>query len=127
MIAQQMRGADGVKIAVLRKGRASLEFFQAAAHAKRSPYKKWNMMNIIEQYLQRANEIIGNRSKDEERYDKEVLRWLRKGKNIRKAINKANKKYPSEALSIDESNVNEVANHYDYLLEHDNIIRKISH
>ncbi len=85
------------------------------------------MMNIIEQYLQRANEIIGNRSKDEERYDKEVLRWLRKGKNIRKAINKANKKYPGESLSIDESNVNEVADHYDYLLEHDNIIRKISH
>ena len=85
------------------------------------------MMDIIEQYLQRANEIIGNRSKDEERYDKEVLRWLRKGKNIRKAINKANKKYPSEALSIDESNVSEVADHYDYLLEHDNIIRKISH
>ena len=29
-----------------------------------------------------ANEIIGDRSSDEKRYDKEVLRWLRKGKGI---------------------------------------------
>ena len=28
-----MRGADGVKIAVFRKGRADSEFFRAAAHA----------------------------------------------------------------------------------------------
>jgi len=84
-------------------------------------------MDILEQYLQRSQEIIGNRTKDEERYDKEVLRWLRKGKSIRKAINKANKKYPKEALSVDKSNLNDVASHYDYLLEHENIIRKISH
>lgn len=85
------------------------------------------MIDFFEQYLQRANEIVGDRTKNEERYDKEVLRWLRKGKNIRKAINKANKKYPKEALSVDESNINDVASHYDYLLEHENIIRKISH
>jgi hypothetical protein len=30
---QQQRGADGVKLAVLRKGPAILEFFRAAAHA----------------------------------------------------------------------------------------------
>ena len=84
-------------------------------------------MDILEQYLQRSQEIIGNRTKDEERYDKEVLRWLRKGKSIRKAINKANKKYPKEALSVDKSNLNDVASHYDYLLEHENIIREISH
>ena len=34
-MAQPMRGADGVKIAVLRKGRASLALIRAAAHAKR--------------------------------------------------------------------------------------------
>jgi len=85
------------------------------------------MIDLFEQYLQRANEIIGDRTKDEERYDKEVLRWLRKGKNIRKAINKANNKYPKEAHSVDESNINDVASHYDYLLEHENIIRKTSH
>ena len=30
-----MRGADGVNVAVLRKGRASLKIIWAAAHARR--------------------------------------------------------------------------------------------
>ena len=84
-------------------------------------------MDFLEQYLNRANEIIGEHTKEEERYDKEVLRWLRKGKSIKKAINKANRKYPNEALEVDNDNINDVAAHYDYLIEHDNIIRKISH
>jgi hypothetical protein len=33
-LAEQKRGADGVKIAVLRGGRAHLTFIWAAAHAK---------------------------------------------------------------------------------------------
>ena len=84
-------------------------------------------MDFFEQYLNRANEIVGGRTKEEERYDKEVLRWLRKGKGIKKAINKANQKYPKEALEVDDDTINDVAAHYDYLLEHDNIIQKISH
>jgi len=83
-------------------------------------------MDFMEQYLDRANEIIGDRSKEEEQYDKEVLRWLRKGKGIKKAINKANQKYPKEAMEVTTDNINDVAAHYDYLLEHENIIRKIS-
>jgi len=51
-------------------------------------YKKGKRMNILEQYLNRSQEIIGDRTQDEVRYDKEVLRWLRKGKNIKKgAVN----------------------------------------
>ncbi len=84
-------------------------------------------MDFMEQYLDRANEIIGERTKEEERYDKEVLRWLRRGKGIKKAINKANQKYPEEAMEVTTDNINDVAAHYDYLLEHENIIRKISH
>lgn len=84
-------------------------------------------MDIIEQYLLRSQEIIGNRTQEEKRYDKEVTRWLRKGKNIRKAITKTNKKYPKEALQVDESNINGVAAHYEYILEHEDIIQKISH
>ena len=66
-------------------------------------------MDFLEQYLYRANDIIGNRTKDEERYDHEVLRWLRKGKGIKKALNKANKKYPKEALKVDGNIINDVA------------------
>ena len=83
-------------------------------------------MDLIEQYLSRSREIIGNRTQAEIRYDNEVLRWLRRGKNIEKAINTANKKYPEEALKTDDSNIDNVAAHYDYLMQHDEIMRKLS-
>jgi hypothetical protein len=95
-------------------------------------YKNWNFsrtikMDFIEQYFSRSQEIIGDRTQTEIRYDNEVVRWLRKGKEIKKAIKKANKKYPNEALKLDGSEINDVTSYYDYLLEHENIIRKISH
>jgi hypothetical protein len=82
-------------------------------------------MDLIEQYFSRSKEIIGDRNQTEIRYDNEVLRWFRKGKKIKNAIIKANKKYPDEALQLDKSNINDVANHYDYLLEHEKIMRKL--
>ena len=45
--------------------------------------------------------IISDRTTNEERYANEVIKWLRKYVKIRKAINKANKKYPSKALKYD--------------------------
>jgi hypothetical protein len=84
-------------------------------------------MDFIEQYLSRSQEIIGDRSRAEIRYDNEVIRWLRKGREIKKAIKKANKKYPNEALKLDGSDIHDVASYYEYLLEHENIIHKISH
>ena len=82
-------------------------------------------MNLIDQYLRRSQEIIGKRTNAEERYDNEVVKWLKKGVNIRKAINKANKKYPDEALRIDETNVDDVAVHYEYLRQHMEIMQRI--
>ena len=38
-------------------------------------------MNPLKQYLTRANEIIGERTPDEEKYDREVIRWMRLGKS----------------------------------------------
>ena len=82
-------------------------------------------MDLLSQYLQRSQEIIGDRTREEMRYDKEVLRWLRKGKKVQKAIERANKKYPKEALEVDKKTINDVAAHYDYLLEHENIMKKM--
>jgi len=82
-------------------------------------------VDLLSQYLQRSQEIIGDRTREEMRYDKEVLRWLRKGKKIQKAIERANKKYPKEALEVDKKTINDVAAHYDYLLEHENIMKKM--
>ena len=82
-------------------------------------------MNLIDQHLDRANEIIGERTPREEKYDNEVLLWLEKTGKIRKAINKANKKYPNEALQYNEDNIADILEHYDYLLNHMKIIRKL--
>ena len=82
-------------------------------------------MDLLNQYLQRSQEIIGDRTREEMRYDKEVLRWLRKGKKIQKAIENDNKKNPKEALEIDDKTINDVAAHYEYILEHENIMKKM--
>jgi len=84
-------------------------------------------MSLIDQYFQRSQDIIGDRTPEEERYDNEVIKWLKKYGKIRKAINKANKKYPNEALKYDETNINDVASHYEYLLQHMEIVQKIGH
>jgi len=82
-------------------------------------------VDFLNQYLQRSLEVIGDRTQEEVRYDKEVLRWLRKGKKIQKAIERANNKYPKEALDVNDRTINDVAAHYEYLLEHEDIIKKM--
>ncbi len=82
-------------------------------------------MDILKQYTERANEIIGERTPDEQKYDREVTRWLRRGKNINKAVAKANEKYPTEALQVDNDNLADVQAHYEYLAEHDAIMEKL--
>ena len=82
-------------------------------------------MDPLKQYLTRANAIIGERTPGEEKYDREVVRWMRRGKSIRKAITKANEKYPTEALQIDNDNLADVQAHYEYLTEHAGIIEKL--
>ena len=84
-------------------------------------------MNLIDQYLRRSQDLIGERAPDQERYDNEVIKWLMKYGKIRKAINKANKKYPNEALKYDDSNINELASHYEYLAQHMEIVERIGH
>ena len=45
-------------------------------------------MKELEQYLERANDIIGPRTKEEEQYDNEVVKCLKKYGKIRKALNR---------------------------------------
>jgi len=82
-------------------------------------------VDILKQYTERANEIIGERTPDEEKYHREVIRWIRRGKSIRKAIAKASEKYSTEALQIDNDNLADVQAHYEYLADHEAINAKI--
>jgi len=84
-----------------------------------------NSMDILKQYTDRANEIIGERTPEEEKYDREVIRWMRRGKSITKAIAKANEKYPTEALQVDNDNLPDVQAHYEYLADHEAINEKL--
>ena len=84
-------------------------------------------MSLIDQYMQRSQDIIGERTKEEEQYDNELIKWLKKHGKIRKAINKANKKYPDEAIQYNEENIGEIEAHYDYLMKHIEIVGKIGH
>jgi len=85
-----------------------------------------NDMDILKHYLNRANEIIGERTAEEAKYDREVIRWLRKGKDIKKSIAKANEKYPTEAIQLDDSNLADVQSHYEYQAEHEAIMEKFN-
>jgi len=81
---------------------------------------------LVGQYLAASKEIIGERTFDEKRYDAEVVRWLNKGKPIRKAIAKANEKFPAQALSLTAGNLDAVQAHYEYLAKHEAITRKLN-
>lgn len=82
-------------------------------------------MNILKQYISRADEIIGKRTLDEQKYDREVIRWMRRGKSINKAIAKANEKYPTESLQVDNDALADLQAHYEYLVDHDVINEKL--
>ena len=83
-------------------------------------------MNDFEAYLDSANDIIGPRTQEEELYDKEVVNGLKKYGKIRRALNLANKKYPSEALKYDESNIEDLQARYEYMVNHYEIVKKLS-
>jgi hypothetical protein len=84
------------------------------------------MDDFIKGYLDRSHEIIGERSPEEAAHDKEVIKQLRKGRDIKKALKMAARKYPSEALQWDDETIGDVAAHYEYLLEHEEITMKLS-
>ena len=82
-------------------------------------------MDFVRQYLERANEIVGDRTPAEEQYDREVIRWIRKGKDIGKAIAKANEKFPSEALTVEATMYDDLRARYEYLAQHEEILQKL--
>ena len=79
----------------------------------------------LSEFTGRSNEIIGDRTPDEERYDREVLRWMRKGKSVSKAIGKANQKFPKEALKVDDDNLTDVQSHYEFTANHELIMERL--
>ena len=80
---------------------------------------------MIEQYLKRSEEIIGERTPSEIQHDEEVINCLEMGMTIQMALFNAGQKYPEEALACDPSNIDDISAHYEYLQEHARIQKKL--
>jgi hypothetical protein len=82
-------------------------------------------MNEINAYLERAQEIIGERSQAEVAYDDSVVAHLSEGENIKQAIREANREHPEEALQPGPEHWEDLACRYDYILEHKAILKRL--
>ncbi len=80
---------------------------------------------MLKQYLDRAKEIIGERTASEIAHDNAVVDALNSGLPIEAALSLAAKHHPNEALQWDSGNINDIAAHYDYLKQHDQIMKKL--
>ncbi|HDZ01487.1 MAG TPA: hypothetical protein ENH52_08500 [Nitrospirae bacterium] len=86
---------------------------------------KEEINDLYSQLSSEFEESLKERNSDEIAYDNAVIKELKKGRNIKKALKMADKKYPDEALQYNNENINDIASHYDYLLNHESIKNKI--
>lgn len=83
------------------------------------------MDKTIKEYLDRAAEIIGDRTSSEIAYDDAVVEALNQGRTIKEALAVAGEKHPDEAIKWDNGNIGDIAAHYEYLKEHTRIMRML--
>ena len=83
------------------------------------------MDKTIKAYLDRAAEIIGDRTPSEIAHDDAVVEELNQGRTIEEALSLAGEKHPGEAIKWDNGNIGDIADHYEYLKEHTRIMRML--
>ena len=81
--------------------------------------------NHIKAYLERAREIIGDRSQAEIDYDNAVVAHLSSGMDIRSAIAAVNRKYPDEALTPGVGDWTDMEARYQFIREHKSILNRL--
>lgn len=82
--------------------------------------------SVINAYLKRAQEIIGDRSPGEIDFDDAVVTHLEGGRNIKEAIGAANSLFPEEALDPAVYGWDDLESRYQYLKEHKAILAKLN-
>lgn len=82
-------------------------------------------VNEINAYLERAREIIEDRSQGEIDYDNAVVSHLSTGKDIKRAIRAANHEHPEEALNPGPDHWPDLAARYEYIMEHKAILKRL--
>lgn len=83
------------------------------------------MKKHIRAYLDRAEKLIGKRTRSEIAFDDEVVAGLEAGLPIKTALECAGKRHPSEKLSCDDSMIADIASRYEYLKEHKRILGEL--
>jgi rubrerythrin len=83
---------------------------------------------LLDTYLNSAaefSEMLKERTPGEIAYDSEVVAGLRRGLSILKALELAKEKYPDEALQWDNDTIVDIKDHYQYLMNHEDILSKL--
>ena len=83
------------------------------------------MDKMLKQYLDRAKEIIGERTASEIVHDNAVVEALNSGLSLEAALSLAGQHHPGEAIQWDSSNISDIAARYDYLKAYDQIMKKL--
>ena len=86
------------------------------------------MKGLIDSYPKDTLEfssMLEERTAGEVAYDHEVVIALRRGLSIKRALEVAGEKYPDEALKWDDETVNDIKAHYEYLMNHEDILAKV--
>jgi hypothetical protein len=86
------------------------------------------MKELIDSYLKdtvKFSSMLEERTAGEVPYDNEVIIALRRGLSIKRALEVAGEKYPDEALKWDDETINDLKGHYEYLMNHEDIMAKL--
>jgi hypothetical protein len=89
---------------------------------------KEGVKELSDAYLDSAaefSEMLKERTPGEIAYDSEVVAGLRRGLSISKALELAGEKYPDEALQWDDHTIVDIKDHYQYLMNHEDILSKL--
>ena len=89
---------------------------------------KKGVKELSDAYLHSAaefSEMLKDRSPGEIAYDSEVVAGLRRGLSIVKALELAKEKHPDEHLQWDDDTIVDIKDHYQYLMNHEDILSKL--
>jgi hypothetical protein len=80
---------------------------------------------MLAMYKAAAQAAIGERTSDEIAYDKAVIDGINRGLSTEDAIAHAGVMYPEEALQITDDNRADILARFDFLKEHEKLMRML--
>lgn len=90
-------------------------------------YRRTHLMAqlSLKTYFKNAAAVIGKRTPGQIAYDNELVRWLKITKDFRAALAKANQRFPSEALNPKAGQWVDLEARYEYIRNHEEIVRRL--